>query len=77
MGEDGLPYLLFYITALGKIYSNLNCLVRFIDTYVRFKSAKEQLDQYFNDCKEKNLIKNFNNLRLSDVVFSYTKDSTK
>ena len=76
-GEDGLPYLLFYITALGKIYSNLNCLVRFIDTYVRFKGAKEQLDEYFKDCKETNLIKNFNNLRLSEVVFSYTKDSTK
>lgn len=76
-GEDGLPYLLFYITALGKIYSNLNCLVRFIDTYVRFKGAKEQLDEYFKDCKETNLIKNFNNLKLSGVVFSYTKDSTK
>lgn len=76
-GEDGLPYLLFYITALGKIYSNLSCLVRFIDTYVRFKGAKEQLDEYFKDCKKTNLIKNFNNLRLSEVVFSYTKDSTK
>ncbi len=76
-GEDGLPYLLFYITALGKIYSNLNSLVKFIDTYVRFKGAKEQLDEYFKDCKETNLIKNFNNLKLSEVVFSYTKDSTK
>lgn len=76
-GEDGLPYLLFYITALGKIYSNLNCLVRFIDTYVRFKGAKEQLDEYFRDCKETDLIKKFNTLKLSDVVFSYTKDSTK
>lgn len=76
-GEDGLPYLLFYITALGKIYSNLNCLVRFIDTYVRFKGAKEQLDAYFRDCKETKLIKNFNDLKLSEVVFSYTKDSTR
>ena len=76
-GEDGLPYLLFYITALGKIYSNLNSLVKFIDTYVRFKGAKEQLDEYFKDCKETNLIKNFKNLKLSEVVFSYTKDSTK
>ncbi len=76
-GEDGLPYLLFYITALGKIYSNLNSLVKFIDTYVRFKGAKEQLDDYFKDCKETKLIKNFDNLKLSEVVFSYTKDSTK
>ncbi len=76
-GEDGLPYLLFYITVLGKIYSNLNCLVKFIDTYVRFKGAKEQLDEYFKDCKETKLIKDFNNLKLSEVVFSYTKDSVK
>ena len=75
--EDGLPYLLFYITALGKIYSNLNSLVKFIDTYVRFKGSKEQLDEYFKDCKETKLIKSFNKLKLSEVVFSYTKDSTK
>ena len=76
-GADGLPYLLFYITALGKIYSNLSCLVRFIDTYVRFKGAKEQLEEYFKDCKEIDLIKKFDVVKLSDVVFSYTKDSTK
>ena len=76
-GVDGLPYLLFYITALGKIYSNLNCLVKFIDTCVRFKTSKEQLDEYFKDCKETKLIKDFKKLKLSEVVFSYTKDSTK
>ena len=30
-GEDGLPYLLFYLSAIGKLYSNLNSLVRLID----------------------------------------------
>ena len=30
-GQDGLPYLLFYMSALGKLYSNLNSLVRLLD----------------------------------------------
>ena len=34
-GEDGLPYLLFYMSALGKLYSNLNSLVKLIDIIKR------------------------------------------
>ena len=51
-GEDGLPYLLFYLSAIGKLYSNLNSLVRLIDMTERFKTAKKQLDDYFKDSKE-------------------------
>lgn len=39
--EDALPYLLFFITALGKLYSTLNSLVRLIDISERFKTAKK------------------------------------
>ena len=76
-GQDGLPYLLFYISALGKLYSNLNSLVRLIDTSERFRTSKKQLDEYFKDSKETKLIKSFKNIKLSEVVFSYSKDSTK
>ncbi len=51
-GKDGLPYLLFYMSALAKLYSNLNSLVRFIDINERFKTTKKQLDEYFNKSKE-------------------------
>jgi len=74
-GEDGLPYLLFYITALAKLYSNLNSLVRLIDISERFKTAKKQLDEYFKDSKTINVIKDFNNIKLQNVIFAYTKDS--
>ena len=74
-GEDGLPYLLFYITALAKLYSNLNSLVRLIDISERFKTAKKQLDEYFKDSKTINIIKDFNNIKLQNVIFAYTKDS--
>lgn len=76
-GQDGLPYLLFYLTALGKIYSNLGCLVTFINMAVRFKGSKEQLDEYFKDSKQIKQVTKFNKLKLSEVVFSYTKDGTK
>lgn len=76
-GEDGLPYLLFYMSALSKIYYELNNMVRFIDMYQRFKAAKEQLDNYFKDSTKIDVIKNYNKVKLSNVVFSYTKDSVK
>lgn len=76
-GEDGLPYLLFYITALAKLYSNLNSLVRLIDISERFKTAKKQLDEYFKESKEIKLVKDFNRIKLYNVMFSYTKDSAK
>lgn len=76
-GQDGLPYLLFYMSALGKLYSNLNSLVRLLDMHERFKTAKKQLDEYFDNIKDIQLIKDFKSAKLKDVVFSYTKDSTK
>ena len=76
-GEDGLPYLLFYLSAIGKLYSNLNGLVRLIDITERYKTAKKQLDEYFKDSKEITLLKDFNNVKLRNVTFSYIKDGQK
>lgn len=76
-GQDGLPYLLFYMATLRKLYYNLNSLVRLLDISERFKTAKKQLDEYFKNSKDAKLIKNINNVKLKDVVFSYSKDSTK
>ncbi len=75
-GYDGLPYLLFYLPALGKLYSNLNGFVRFLDYNERFNTTKKQLDEYFKDSKNISLINNFKNLRLSEVIFSYNDEST-
>ncbi len=76
-GEDGLPYLLFYMSALGKLYSNLNSLVRMIDISERFKTAKKQLDEYFRDIKEVKLIDSFKEIKLKNILFSYNKNSLK
>lgn len=76
-GQDGLPYLLFYMTALMKLYGNLNSLVRFIEFNQKFSTAKKQLDEYFKGNKEIKVIDKFKNVKLKNVVFSYTEESNK
>lgn len=76
-GQDGLPYLLFYMSALTKIYRDLNNTVRFIEYYQKFITTKKQLDEYFKDNKEIKLIEKFENVKLKDVIFSYTEESNK
>ncbi len=76
-GEDGLPYLLFYMSALAKLTLNLNSLVRCIDIKEKFNTAKKQLDEYFKDNKEIKTIQKFQTVRIVDTVFSYTEGSTK
>lgn len=41
------------------------------------KTSKKQLDEYFKDSKEVNIINDFKEIKLQNAVFSYTKDSTK
>lgn len=74
-GQDGLPYLLFYITSLGKLYSNLNGLGRLIYLVERFKTSKKQLNEYFADSKEIKLLEFTESVKLQNVLFSYTRDS--
>jgi len=74
-GEDALPYILFFITALGKLYYNLNNLVRLIDISERFKTSKKQLDEYFNESKEIKILNHFETVKMKNVLFSYTKYS--
>lgn len=76
-GEDGLPYLLFYLSVIGKISKDLNNLVRLIDYNETFKISKSQLDEYFKDSKEIKLVKDFDKVKLQEVVFSYTEGSSK
>lgn len=74
-GQDGLPYLLFYMSALGKIYPNLNGIVKLIDIVEKFKIAKKQLDQLLNGSYETLVVNNFESLKLLSVEFSYEKKS--
>ena len=76
-GQDGLPYLLFYMSALGKLYYNLNNIVRLMDTNEKFKTAKKQLDEYFCESQELEMVKEFDKVKLYNVLFSYETNSVK
>ena len=75
-GKDGLPYLLFYMSALKKLYFNLNNLVKFIDVVEKFKTTKTQLDKYFKNIKDIKFIKDCENIELINVEFYYENSLT-
>lgn len=76
-GLDALPYLLFYVTLFETLYSNVSAMARVIDSNVQLKTAKKQLDEYLNGSTELKICKEWNNIKLQEVVFSYNKNSTK
>ncbi len=75
-GKDALPYLLFYTTILGSLYSRINGFVKLLDARVRFNTAKQQLDEVLNNNIELETIYNFDKIELKDLKFSY-KDNLK
>lgn len=75
-GKDALPYLLFYTTILGSLYSRINGFVKLLDARVKFNAAKQQLDEVLNNNIELETIYDFNKIELRDLKFSY-KDNTK
>lgn len=75
-GKDALPYLLFYTTILGSLYSRVNGFVKLLDSRIRFNTAKQQLDEVLNNNIEVETIYDFDKIQLKDLKFSY-KDNLK
>ena len=75
-GIDPLPYLVFYISIIGKISTELSRFSSELEHVVKFWVLKKQLDEVLSG--EDNLIKvkNWNKLVIKDGVFSY-KDRSK
>ena len=76
-GQDALPYIAFYLSLMGNVWSKLNSLTRLLDGNVEFKTAKKQLDEFFKDSKELDLIKKWQKVELKDTIFQYDKDLEK
>ena len=71
-GGDGLPYLIFYLTALLNVRHSINNFVRTIDEINKFVSSKKQLDENIKELeKEKELINEFNEVIYSNIKFNY------
>lgn len=76
-GQDALPYLLFYMTLMGKVWGKLNNLTRLLDNNVELKTVKQQLDNLFKENIQQEVISNWNKVELKEVIFNYNDKSTK
>lgn len=70
-GENGVSYILFYVSALSPFYGALNATVRLLDTRRRAIVSKKQLDHIFHDNKEVKTIKNYHEISMHNVTFHY------
>ena len=75
-GRDPLAYLVFYISIIGKVSTELSKFSSELEHVVKFWVLKKQLDEVL--CEEDSLIKvrNWDKLIVRDGVFSY-KDRSK
>ena len=75
-GTDPLSYLVFYISIIGKVSTELSKFSSELEHVVKFWVLKKQLDEVL--CEEADLtkVKKWNNLVVKDGVFSY-KDRSK
>ncbi len=76
-GMDALPYLLFYITLFETLYSNVLSMARVLDSNVQLKTAKKQLNDYIKDSIELKNCKDWEKIKLQEVMFAYNKNSAK
>lgn len=75
-GEDALPYLVFYISVIGRVADNLGTCSKRIENIFSFQINKKQLDNIIGDGDEYSSTNNWKEIRIKDGVFSY-KDRSK
>lgn len=74
-GVDALPFLIFYISIIGKITSSLRSITRTIELSLRFKSDKALLTESIGHLSYPNTI-SFNCVEIKDGEFSYKNKKT-
>ena len=75
-GSDPLPYLVFYISIIGKVSTELSKFSSELEHVVKFWVLKKQLDEVLCDEDDLTKVKKWDNLVVKDGVFSY-KDRSK
>ena len=75
-GADPLPYLVFYISIIGKVSTELSKFSSELEHVVKFWVLKKQLDEVLSGEDDLVKVKEWNNLVVKDGVFSY-KDRSK
>ena len=75
-GEDALPYLVFYISVIGRVADNLGTCSKRIENIFSFQINKKQLDTIIGDGDDYTSTNRWDEIIISDGVFSY-KDRSK
>ena len=76
-GNDPLPFLLFYISILGKVISKLESCSKEIEHLFRFQVSKKQLDDMLGTLDLDETVKKWKNIKVLDGVFSYENRKQK
>lgn len=75
-GEDALPYLVFYISIIGKVADSLATCSKRVETIFRFQVNKKQLDEVIGDKEKVTDTNRWKEITIKDGKFSY-KDRSK
>lgn len=76
-GEDPLSYLIFYISIIGKVSTELSKFSSELEHVVKFWVLKKQLDNILVEADDTNVIKRWNSIEVTDGVFSYKERTRK
>lgn len=75
-GEDPLPYLVFYISIIGKVSDNLATSSKRIETIFSFQVNKKQLDEVIGNKEKITDTNKWKTIKIKDGEFSY-KDRSR
>lgn len=76
-GDDPLPYLVFYISIIGKVADSLATCSKRIENIFSFQINKKQLDEVIGDKKEITPTNRWKEITISNGEFSYKDRSRK
>ena len=75
-GQDALPYLVFYVSVIGRVADNLGTCSKRIENIFSFQVNKKLLDTIIGDGDEFTSSNRWNEIKIQNGVFSY-KDRSK
>lgn len=74
-GGDALPYLVFYVSVIGKIATELTTCSKEVEHVVKFWTLKKQLDEIMANDENTVKVSKWNTIEVKDGEFSYKERS--
>lgn len=76
-GGDALPYLVFFVSIIGKISDKISTCSKELEHVIKFWYLKKQLDEIMDNENTFNKVSKWNKLIVKDGIFSYKERSRK